>query len=137
MKTSHADTEVCTISDIGIEITGSDAPPFVRPGTKAAGLVAAINDYLSIFAKPVRRKGGASFLGKFECLNCGEPLGGMLSHFRWGIVHGEGECSCGWPCRAYHRPKDDDGEIFDRPLEIILQYHPSGVAVRTDENETP
>ena len=118
-KRCYADAEVCTSADVGIEITGSDAQP----------MAAAINKYLSIFAKPVKRDGGGNMmLGDYECLKCGKPLGGALGSFQWGLAHGEGNCSgCGWPCRVYHRPKDSDGEIFNRALEVILQYHPSNV----------
>ncbi len=113
------EVEVCTIADIGFEITGSDAPL----------LIAAINKYLSVFAKPVRRNGGAEFVvGSHECLKCGKPLSGLLGTFQWGLVNGEGSCSeCGWPARAYHEPADDEGKIFDRILEIVLQYHPDNV----------
>lgn len=120
------DVDVCTIADIGISLTGEDAP----------AVIDTLNEYLSAFAKPVKREGGSSFaMGHFDCLNCGEPLGGMLGHFRWGMVHGEGTCSCGWPCRAYHWPKDSHGEIFDGPLEIILQYHPSNVDLKDKHSE--
>lgn len=120
MSEQPTNVEVCTIVDVGIEVTGSDAPP----------LIEAINEYLSIFAKPVKRDGSASWLmGSSECLNCSAQLDGALGSFQWGIVHGEGHCTgCGWPCRAYHRLKDSDGEIFDGVLERILQYHPSGVS---------
>ena len=114
--------KVCTIDDIGMSITGEDSQPIVE----------AINEYLSIFAKPVKREGGGNcVMGSYECLNCGEPLGGLLGTFQWGLCHGEGTCTCGWPCRAYHRPKDNEGEeLFNGPIQLILQYHPSGVTKR-------
>lgn len=128
MSESAATVETCTIEDLGIEITGSDAPP----------LVAAVNKYLSIFAKPVRRKVASSILGGVDCFRCGVPLDGMLGSFTWGIVHGEGVCGkCGWPCRAYHSPTDEDGdEIFDGAIALVLQYHPDQV-VREEKESQP
>ena len=115
-------TEVCTIDDLGIELTGEDAPP----------LIETLNEYFSLFAKPVRQdKPGDMLFGNLNCFKCGEALNGMLGTFQWGMRSGEGTCSkCGWPCRAHHLPKDDDGAIFDRCLEIILQYHPDHVETK-------
>ncbi len=112
----------CTLSDVGIEITGEDALPFI----------VAVNEYLSCFAVPVRPKGKPNMLtGSVLCIKCGEQLDGVLGRFCWGIANGEGECAeCSWPCRAHHRPELDGKEIFDRPLEIILQYHPSQVKTK-------
>ena len=127
MKTeTETDIDVCKISDIEIEITGEGSQP----------LIDAINSYLEIFAKPVKREGGSSLLlGGLKCLKCDVQLDGAMGSFQWGIANGEGTCSnCSWPARAYHSPKDDEGKIFDRPLEKILQYHPSGVMTKdTDE----
>lgn len=126
MSKIATDIEHCTINDIGIEITGEDAQP----------LIDSINDYLYIFAKPIQRYNKNThfhgFLeGKHVCLQCGSPLGGMLGSFTWGLCWGEGYCSkCSWPCRAYHVPKDDEGKIFDRPLDRILQYHPNNVTTK-------
>jgi len=117
---------VCTMADIGLTITGEGAEPICD----------AISEYLSVFAKPVLHDGTTGgMLGNFDCLNCGERLDGFLGTFTWGIAHGEGKCSkCGWPCRAYHNPKDAEGDIFDRRLQIILQYHPSGVEMPEENN---
>lgn len=116
----------CDIEAIGMSIRGEDAKP----------LVDALNAYLSAFAAPPRRKGGGNFLqGELCCPNCGKSLCGAFGTFTWGIAFGEGECSnCGWPCRGIHNPKDADGiPIFNRPLEIVLPYHPSYVEkVRCD-----
>lgn len=70
-----------------------------------------------------------------SCHNCGVRLNGLLGQFTWGIVNGEGTCAnCGWPCRAYHRPKDEDGElIFNRTFEMILQYHPEDVTAGANQ----
>lgn len=105
-----AEMKVCTITDIGIEINGEDAPP----------LVAAINKYLSVFAKPRHDDGS----GDQSCLKCGAKLNGFLGSFTQGIIHGEGTCGeCGWPCR----------NIFNGPLEMILQYHPEHVTQDLDD----
>lgn len=111
----------CTIDDLGIAITGEDAKP----------LVDAINEYCNKFAST----GGT-------CPKCNAKLGGLLGSFAWGLCHGEGVCtgglkgSCGWPCRAYHRPKDADGkEIFNGPVCAILAYHPEFVTQESSESE--
>jgi hypothetical protein len=126
METTIEAVEKCTSKAVGIDITGKDEDG----NAEAASLMASLNEYFSIFAKPT---------GK--CLKCGTTLGGLLGWamggFRWGLAWGEGNCGCGWPARAYHEPKDTAGEkIFDRPLQMILQYHPDNVASRTSE-ETP
>lgn len=36
-----------------------------------------------------------------ECPSCGYGM------FGWGIAHGSGSCSCGWPGTVYHRILDD------------------------------
>lgn len=70
----------------------------------------AMAEYFKHFAKP-----------KGVCIKCGARLGGLLGSFRWGIQHGEGECSqCGYPARGYHR---DVGPIEFLPM--VLQYHPN------------
>jgi hypothetical protein len=51
----------------------------------------------------------------------------MLGTFRWGLQNGEGTCQrCGWPGRGLHDPKKNGESVFNRRLEIILQYHPDG-----------
>ena len=107
---------VCTIDAIGMKITGDDAQP----------LIEALNEYLSVFAAPVKRDNANFLQGGTQCLNCERALSGALGTFKWGLQEGEGACSnCGWPCRALHRPKDEHGDIFDGTLEFILQYHPN------------
>lgn len=94
----------CTIEDLGIMLSGPDAHL----------TIAEINDYLKIFAPPG------------NCPSCNSKLGGLMGSFSWGLCHGEGQCSCGWPCRGYHRPKNKDGEeIFTTALPVALPYHPS------------
>ena len=103
----------CTAGDIGIEISGEDAGPYV----------AALNEYLRVFAKPA---GGS-------CLSCGKTLGGPFGSFVFLYVNGEGMCAnCQWPCRAHHRPTIDGAPMFTRSLDIVLQYHPDYVS--TDQH---
>lgn len=114
--------ERMTAADIGIT-AAEDSP-------EARELIADIDAYLSIFAKPdimEGLKGGPFQSGK--CLKCGAPQGGLLGVFQWGYANGEGNCAkCGWPARAIHRIKSRDGkELFSRPFESILQYHPDEI----------
>jgi hypothetical protein len=90
----------------------------------------SINSYLSAFAAPIENENGNFLNGRLVCLSCGTRLSGALGSFIWGCAHGEGSCcQCGWPARAYHNPKDDDGlPVFNRGLEIILQYHPNSLS---------
>jgi len=124
-QSAATDIERCSIQDIGLVITGTAAP----------AMIATINSYLAVFAKPIVREGDLSIMfGRFECLQCGRPLGGACGSFQWGIANGEGTCShCGYPCRAYHYPKDEDGNIFTQPLQFMLQYHPERIAEARDE----
>jgi len=117
---SETDTTIqkCTIDAIGLGITGEDAEPIVK----------AVNKYLAMFAAPQ----GSEEIKR--CLKCGVILGGPLGSFQWRIENGEGICSCcGWPCRARHDIQDDKGSIFNRPLEVILQYHPDNVATEGED----
>jgi hypothetical protein len=83
----------------------------------------------------------ATFCSPGVCPKCGSKLGGFLGSFRWGLAYGEGVCTgghtgieCGWPCRAYHFPKDADGkEIFDGAITCLLPYHPDFVEGNSDE----
>lgn len=67
---------------------------------------------------------------KIGCICCGLRQGGNpveyalgLAHFKWGIIHGEGNCdNCGYPARGIHYNVGP----FER-LELILQYHPDDV----------
>ena len=117
--------ETCTIADIGIDIGGTDAPP----------LIAATNEYLATFARPMKTDGDGFLLGRLECLHCGATLDGAMGSFQWGLASGEGQCSrCGWPARAHHCPRDANGEtIFTGPVEFILQYHPDHVTTNDPE----
>ena len=124
MNDAIADIPKCVMGDIGMEITGEDAPPVVE----------ALNDYLSRFAAPICKDGNGATT--YRCLNCDRDLSGLLGSFQWDIASGEGKCSnCGWPCRAHHYPKDATGDIFDRALEVILQYHPNNVTHKDDADD--
>ena len=116
-ETATAKVDHCTLASIGMEITGEDAPP----------LVESCNEYLSQFIAPASEKGNFLFSSS-KCVKCERPISGALGSFVWGIVHGEGTCgNCGWPARAYHDIKHDGESVFDRPLQIVLQYHPDFV----------
>ena len=73
------------------------------------------------------------FVPPGPCIKCGHQQGvdNVLDaylgkgRFKYGIRHGEGQCStggCGWPARALHY---DIGPI--KKLELILQFHPDVV----------
>jgi len=118
---SLAEVKRCTIDEIGLEITGEDAPPIIKQ----------INKYLHAFASPIKKPGEPGMMtGSKLCIGCGLQLDGVLGTFTWGITNGAGFCSnCGWPCHAYHRPKDSEGErIFTSDLQVVLQYHPGEIS---------
>lgn len=73
----------------------------------------ALDGYLDRFAMPE----------KGRCIACGKELGGFFGSFQWGIAHGHGSCSCGWPVVAYHFPKKGPLERF----ELLLPVHPDDV----------
>ncbi len=117
MPVTTETTRVCTAADIGLELTGPDAAPYI----------AAMNKYLAKFANPITRDHGEEnwVTGTCLCLNCMCALDGVLGTFQWGLASGEGKCvECGWPCRAHHYPKIDGENIFDGVLQMILQYRP-------------
>jgi hypothetical protein len=79
----------------------------------------------------------AHFVKPGPCICCGAQQGSKDlmdafiggGRFRWGIAHGEGNCTdCGWPARAYHR---NVGPI--EFVQIILQFHPDELNVREPE----
>lgn len=79
-----------------------------------------------------------AFLPPSDCVCCGSKQGakdiidGLLggAMFRWGIAHGEGECSkCGYPGRAMHYIGNP--EILT-VRNYILQYHPSALTPEQD-----
>lgn len=77
-----------------------------------------IQEYLNQFANTN---------GKCPC--CNRDLGGILGTFRWGIVHGEGECGdCGYPVRGHHVIKNEEGETFLTFQNYMMPYHPNGLS---------
>ena len=59
-----------------------------------------------------------------DCPNCGHGM------FGWGLVHGEGACSCGWPGTMYHFIRRPEGEERFRFVGI-LWAHPNDVRRNT------
>lgn len=74
----------------------------------ALGWIASIDKYLE------------DFLPSGPCPNCGRK-----ASFSYGICHGEGQCSCGYPGRGCHYPKADDGSEILSLRDFVLWYHPS------------
>lgn len=94
----------------------------------AARAIRALRRYFRRFAVPATKDAANMITGGLKCLKCSSPLDGYLGTFRWGLAHGEGACSmCGWPARAHHRPRGEDGEEVLSLTNIILQYHPDEV----------
>lgn len=121
--------DICSIDDIGLKLSGEDAQPYID----------AVNEYLKVFAKPVRKKSAGDFLtGNTQCFRCEADLGGLLGSFVYGICHGEGMCRhCRWPARALHYIQIDGKDMFTGPLEMILQYHPSVVSDAKKTSKEP
>lgn len=128
----HAHEPVaCKVEDLLHYVPGEGA----TEAQIAAGMafVAELGAYFSSFAAPVRSRGDVL------CFHCGEVLyGSILSQllspggFRWGLVHGEGNCAkCGWPARGHHYPKREDGSDLIQLRDFPLQYMPEFV-VRGD-----
>lgn len=113
----------CTADSIGLVFSPTEDTPadeIAEAQAKCDKVSAALNSYLEEFAET-----------GFKCPNCDSKLGGFLGTFSWGICHGEGNCSCGWPCRGLHYPKDENGgDLFERGVQIVLPYHPDYVESR-------
>lgn len=106
----------------------SDIASIKEDGEDAQAMMAALDKYLEPFAKPHKVD------GKTICHNCGQPVDGMMQVFgmavayRWGLGHGEAECSgCGWPARGMHYIKNDDGSELVTLRSVFLPYHPDFV----------
>jgi len=69
--------------------------------------------YLVLFVRP-------EAVGNPPCPHCGER-----SRFRWGLTHGQGNCTCGWPGRYYHYigPREHRYGGY----QTLLWYHPDQV----------
>lgn len=59
-----------------------------------------------------------------DCPGCGRGM------FGWGLAHGEGACSCGWPGTMYHFIRRPEGEERFRFVGI-LWAHPNDVRRNT------
>ena len=96
-----------------------------------AETITALDKYFEPFAQPVHATGG-----EILCIECSQPLTGLLSSFlgggfEWGIVHGEGHCGgCRWPARAHHFIKDENGSEVITVQNFVLQFHPDFVTRR-------
>lgn len=112
------DSPACSLSDIGLEISGPDA----------GKATASLNEYFGQFLKPLRKDSSGMLTSSLLCRSCNKGLDGFLGTFSWGMIHGHGRCSCGWPCVAYHWPKHDGEDLFEDRISIILQVHPKHVA---------
>jgi hypothetical protein len=93
-----------------------------------ASELTALTHYLSAFANPRNEA------GHFACINCGEEVDGFKQAlgvgvaYRWGIVHGEANCTgCGWPARGMHYVKDEAGKEIVSIRNLFLPYHPDFV----------
>lgn len=112
-----ADVPVCKTEDLlKVSREGPEGE------AEADALIIDLDAYFSKFCKPTG-----------NCISCGRTLGGVMGliagGFQYGIAWGEGKCGCGYPGRALHTPKDSKGEeMFDGPLQFILQYHPLGLS---------
>lgn len=118
--TTMTDVKHATLATIGMKINAPDGD--AESAVKAAELTAKLDEYFSVFADC-----------DDKCPRCGSQLSGLLGNFRWGLAWGEGTCGCGWPCRGYHCPADDAGDIFDSPIQAVLPYHPDFVKSRDEE----
>lgn len=102
---------------------------FKVDGDMSEADAAAMDSYFSKFVMPEAGRSDETT----KCIGCGAILtGGIIgvllgATFTYGLVHGEGFCSkCGWPARANHY---DVGPI--KRLVCVLQYHPSGLKLKT------
>lgn len=125
----HAHQAVqCKVADI-VTVSVKDDTPEARQHYDE--FVAGADKYLSVFAKPIEWDQAGSSGKEVACLHCGEPLTGLMNSllgrggFEWGLAHGEGHCrGCGWPARAYHFAKYENGDEVFTIRGLILQYLP-------------
>lgn len=119
--TAHAhEPKVCTMLDIA-KIEGDSE--------EVATFVEECNEYLKIFAAPVRNEEN-----ELVCFHCGtvmdafKQMMGMGAAYLWGMVHGEATCSeCYWPARGMHYPKDAKGGELFTARNLFLAYLPDNV----------
>jgi hypothetical protein len=110
---------------------GKTVEEVVREDAAAEGknpdeVIAALDAYFAPFTPMVDGS---------KCVGCDKTQGGDifeaalgLACFTWGLAHGEGYCSnCGWPARGYHYKMPWPFPQSERPVGLILQYHPSAL----------
>lgn len=128
----------CTLELAGVKATLKEgATPEQVEESKA--WIAEADAYFAHFVAPIveQRDGKPDTLGEL-CFHCGEYLTGMgaallgSGGFRWGLAHGEGACACGWPARAHHFAKRDDGSELFTLRGRVLSYHPDFVTKRDE-----
>jgi hypothetical protein len=103
-----------------------------------ADVLADLDKYFEPFAQPRRDETRSE--KPMLCLKCDEPLTGFLASmfgrggFTWGLAHGEGHCAgCHWPGRAHHFIKDAKGGDLVTLRNVVLQYHPDFVTLKSGE----
>ncbi len=91
-------------------------------------LLAVADEYFSHF---IRADDG-------KCVGCGSIFvpksmsDAFRSTFRWGLAHGEAECSaCGYPARAVHEIPE-----IGCLINVPLQYHPEELTVNYEITST-
>lgn len=134
--TSLAELQAADLPHMTAERLGVKAKDGVELDQPTIEFLEDVDKYLSVFAVPnelTQDNGDGFVFSRERCIACGNALGGMLGSFQWGLAHGEGNCSCGYPARAIHYIKDRHGkDCFTRPLQMILQYHPSQLEKRKE-----
>lgn|SRR3990167_1876203 len=99
----------------------------------SATTIKALDDYFSHFvALEIKNdENGKPDIQTQHCVGCGAILTGILGVWRWGIVHGVGECGeCRWPSHGQHFVNDENGDHVMTLHNFILQVHPDFVERR-------
>lgn len=102
---------------------------FIEAGDDTpADVLKALDEHFRHYAKsgtPCPGCGATLFVGADDF------VGMLTATFRWGIVHGEGNCSnCGWPATVHHSIRDADGEELIFLRNYGLAAHPDFVEKR-------
>lgn len=126
-----------TREDLGLEAAKPPEASQEEYEEERDWLFGLVDSYLEQFTVFDKKDGEPSIIfGADLCIMCGKPINGFLGTFEWGIIHGEGKCSeCGYPLRAVHVVKDEDGEEVLRISRLILPYHPDGLERRETESD--
>lgn len=107
----------CTLEDLFTP--APDAP---------AELLEAVRLYLKPFAAPVVRERATFCLSCDGRVDCMAQLIGFGVAYRWGLAHGEANCTgCGWPARGFHVIRDASGAEVAQIRNVFLAYHPDVV----------